>query len=269
MGEIGVVGNRAGRETRECAGWSGTVEPFSSFGLRHPGAAGKQLVARMNADSSAPASQNAARPRLALLNYGMGNLRSVAKAFEVSGAEVRVVERAEGIGDADGLVLPGVGALPDCVDALRTTGLGDAVKRWIAADRPFFGICLGMQALFEESEEGGCRGLGVFPGAVRRFRLPSEYKVPHMGWNPVQFRQAGSPLLAGLRAEGEPFYFVHSYHCVPADESLVFGECDYGGRFVAAIARGRCVATQFHPEKSQAAGLRLYRNFVDLCRVAG
>ena len=203
---------------------------------------------------------------MALLNYGMGNLRSVAKAFEVAGAEVGVVERAEAIGAADGLVLPGVGALPDCVAALEATGLGEAVRRWIGEDRPFFGICLGMQALFDSSEEGDCRGLGIFPGTVRRFRLPAAYKVPHMGWNPVVFRRAESPLAAGLRPEGEPFYFVHSYHCVPADPALVFGECDYGGPFVAAVARGRCVATQFHPEKSQAAGLRLYGNFVDLCR---
>ena len=221
----------------------------------------------MNSPSAVRDPQTAsARPRLALLNYGMGNLRSVAKAFEVSGAEVRVVERPEDIGAADGLVLPGVGALPDCVEALKATGLGAAVQRWIAEDRPFFGICLGMQALFEESEEGGCRGLGIFPGVVRRFRLPAEYKVPHMGWNPVVFRQPDSPFVAGLRREGEPFYFVHSYHCVPADDALTFGVCDYGGPFVAAIARGRCVATQFHPEKSQAAGLRLYRNFVDRCR---
>lgn len=221
----------------------------------------------MNPPSAARDPQSsAARPRLALLNYGMGNLRSVAKAFEVSGAEVHVVEKAEDIGAAAGLVLPGVGALPDCIEALKATGLGEAVRRWIEADRPFFGVCLGMQALFDASEEGDCRGLGIFPGTVKRFRLPAEYKVPHMGWNPVLFRQAGSPLAAGLRADGEPFYFVHSYHCVPTDRALVFGECDYGGPFVAAIARGRCVATQFHPEKSQAAGLRLYRNFVDLCR---
>jgi glutamine amidotransferase len=220
----------------------------------------------MNVPTSAPATPAARRPRLALLNYGMGNLRSVAKAFEVAGAEVRTVERADDIGAADGLVLPGVGALPDCVAALEATGLGVAVKRWIAEDRPFFGVCLGMQALFESSEEGDCRGLGVFPGVVRRFRLPAEYKVPHMGWNAVRFMPPGSPLAAGLRATGEPFYFVHSYHCVPADRALVFGECDYGGPFVAAIARGRCVATQFHPEKSQAAGLRLYGNFVELCR---
>ncbi|MBK8478703.1 MAG: imidazole glycerol phosphate synthase subunit HisH [Opitutaceae bacterium] len=220
----------------------------------------------MNPQSAVRDPQSSARPRLALVNYGMGNLRSVAKAFEVSGAEVRIVEQAVQIEGADGLVLPGVGALPDCVGALNASGLGEAVRRWIGEDRPFFGVCLGMQALFDSSEEGDCRGLGIFPGAVRRFRLPPELKVPHMGWNPVVFRQSGAALAAGMRPEGEPFYFVHSYHCVPADAALTFGECDYGGPFVAAIARGRCVATQFHPEKSQAAGLRLYRNFVGLCR---
>jgi glutamine amidotransferase len=214
-----------------------------------------------------PRFANAARPRLALLNYGYGQPAQRRKAFEVSGAEVRVVERAEGVGDADGLVLR---ALALCPTAWRRADVPArrGCETLDRGNRPFFGICLGMQALFEKSEEGGCRGLGVFPGAVRRFRLPAEYKVPHMGWNPVHFRQSGSPLLAGLRAEGEPVYFVHSYHCVPSDPSLVFGECDYGGRFVAAIARSRCVATQFHPEKSQAAGLRLYRNFVDVCRGA-
>lgn len=223
----------------------------------------------MNPPTNATAPQSAARPRLALVNYGMGNLRSVAKAFEVSGAQVQIVEQAAQIEGADGLVLPGVGALPDCVAALTSSGLGEAVRRWIGEDRPFFGVCLGMQALFDSSEEGDCRGLGIFPGTVRRFRLPAEYKVPHMGWNAVRFRQPGSPLVAGLRPEGEPFYFVHSYHCVPANDALTFGECDYAGPFVAAIARGRCVATQFHPEKSQAAGLRLYRNFVELCRPVG
>jgi glutamine amidotransferase len=223
----------------------------------------------MNPQSSVRDPQSAARPRLALVNYGMGNLRSVAKAFEVAGAEVKIVEQAAQIEGADGLVLPGVGALPDCVEALNASGLGEAVRRWIGQDRPFFGVCLGMQALFDSSEEGDCRGLGIFPGTVRRFRLQPGLKVPHMGWNPVVFRQPASPLAAGMRPEGEPFYFVHSYHCVPADGALTFGECDYGGAFVAAIARGRCVATQFHPEKSQAAGLRLYRNFVGLCRAEG
>jgi glutamine amidotransferase len=161
------------------------------------------------------------------------------------------------------LVLPGVGALRDCVASLRATQLDLTVRDWIAADRPFLGICLGMQALFEKSEEGGgVTGLGIFGGEVVRFRRPAELKIPHMGWNTVRFVQADSPLARGLTNEGESFYFVHSYHCVPREKSLVLAECDYGGAFTAAIGRGRCFATQFHPEKSQAKGLQIYRNFV-------
>jgi glutamine amidotransferase len=118
-----------------------------------------------------------------------------------------------------------------------------------------------MQALFERSEEGGVEGLGVFRGEVVRFRRPPDCKIPHMGWNTVRFVQPASPLAAGLAADGEAFYFVHSYHCVPTDPALVLAECDYRGVFCAAIARGRCFATQFHPEKSQAKGLQIYRNF--------
>jgi len=242
-------------------------------------------------------NENETPPTLAVIDYGMGNLRSVAKALEVVGANVRVVTRPEEVGAAAGLVLPGVGALADCISALRASGFDQKIREWIAADRPFLGICLGMQALFEGSEEGAeefgelaslgvdaaCRaavgasgetqaqadsltpGLGIFPGTVRRFRLPPEYKVPHMGWNTVRFTQPDSPLLAGLATEGEAFYFVHSYYCAPRDRDIVLAECDYGGAFTAAIARGNCYATQFHPEKSQTRGLQLYRNFVNVC----
>ncbi len=200
---------------------------------------------------------------IAVIDNGICNLRSVTKALEAVGAAPQVVRTPAEVeaADAAGLVLPGVGALRDCVASLRATGLSETVKAWIAADRPFLGVCLGMQALFERSEEGGVTGLGVFPGEVRRFRLPSEFKVPHMGWNTVQFVQPHSPLGEGLAVSGESFYFVHSYYCVPADRSLVLAECDYGGPFTAAIGRGVCFATQFHPEKSQAKGLQIYRNF--------
>ncbi len=200
---------------------------------------------------------------MAVIDTGICNLRSVTKALEAVGASIRVVRSPEEVAasGASGLVLPGVGALRDCVASLRATGLDSTVRGWIAADRPFLGVCLGMQALFEQSEEGNITGLGVFPGRVVRFRRPPEFKIPHMGWNTVRFIQPGSPLTAGLAADGEAFYFVHSFHCVPADAALVLGECDYGGAFTAAIARGRCFATQFHPEKSQAKGLRIYRNF--------
>jgi glutamine amidotransferase len=169
-------------------------------------------------------------------------------------------------------VLPGVGALRDCVASLRATGLAESVRAWIAADRPFLGVCLGMQALFEHSEEGaagGTEGLGIFPGRVVRFQRPAEFKIPHMGWNTVHFTQPASPLRDGLDIEGESFYFVHSFHCVPADPALVLGECDYGGVFAAAIGRGRCFATQFHPEKSQAKGLQIYRNFAAVAAAVG
>ncbi len=203
---------------------------------------------------------------IAVIDNGICNLRSVTKALEAVGATVRVVRTPIEVeaAEADGLVLPGVGALRDCVASLRATGLDATVRDWIAADQPFLGVCLGMQALFDHSEEGGgegTAGLGIFPGRVRRFVRPPEFKIPHMGWNAVRFTQPGSALREGLITEGEAFYFVHSFHCQPADPSLVLAECDYGGVFTAAIARGRCFATQFHPEKSQAKGLQIYRNF--------
>lgn len=201
-------------------------------------------------------------PRIAVIDYGMGNLRSVAKAVETAGGNVQVITKPQELDSADGLVLPGVGALADCVSALRETGLGEAVREWIAADRPFLGVCLGLQALFDSSEEADTEGLGIFPGKVVRFRLPPEYKVPHMGWNTVSIKQPDSALVAGLPSEGEAFYFVHSYYCVPSDPTLILAECDYGVKFTAAIARGRCFATQFHPEKSQTKGIQIYRNFV-------
>jgi glutamine amidotransferase len=173
---------------------------------------------------------------------------------------VRTPDEIEASG-ATGLVLPGVGALRDCVAALRAAKLDATVREWIAADRPFLGVCLGMQALFEHSEEGDITGLGIFPGKVVRFQRPPEFKIPHMGWNTVRFLQPNSPLAAGIQPDGEAFYFVHSFYCVPEDPALVLAECDYGGNFTAAIGRGRFFATQFHPEKSQAKGLQIYRNF--------
>ena len=204
---------------------------------------------------------------IAVIDTGICNLRSVTKALEAVGASIRVVHTPAEVAavNASGLVLPGVGALRDCVASLRTSGLDATVRDWIAADKPFLGVCLGMQALFERSEEGGgVTGLGVFRGQVVRFQRPREFKIPHMGWNAVHFVQSRSPLHAELSTDGEAFYFVHSYHCVPADPALVLGECDYGGTFCAAIGQGRCFATQFHPEKSQAKGLQIYRNFAAL-----
>jgi glutamine amidotransferase len=201
---------------------------------------------------------------IAVIDTGICNLRSVTKALEAVGAAPRVVRTPSEVARANarGLVLPGVGALRDCLAALRTTKLDTTVREWIAADRPFLGVCLGMQALFDQSEEGGgVVGLGIFRGQVVRFRRPAAFKIPHMGWNTLNFLQRDSALAAGLMPDGEAFYFVHSFHCVPADRSLILAECDYGGAFTAAIGRGGCFATQFHPEKSQAKGLQIYRNF--------
>lgn len=203
------------------------------------------------------------RTMIAVIDTGICNLRSVTKALEAVGASIRVVHSPEEVMamNARGIVLPGVGALRDCVASLRASKLDAVVRDWISADRPFLGVCLGMQALFEHSEEGDISGLGIFPGRVVKFQRPREFKIPHMGWNTVRFVQPLSALGAQLSASGEAFYFVHSYHCVPQDASLVLAECDYGGAFCAAIARGRVFATQFHPEKSQAKGLQIYRNF--------
>jgi glutamine amidotransferase len=206
---------------------------------------------------------------IAVIDTGICNLRSVTKALEAVGAEARVVRTPAELKAAgtDGLVLPGVGALRDCVASLRASRMDHAVRDWIKADRPFLGVCLGMQALFEGSEEGNVQGLGIFPGRVRRFRLPPGFKIPHMGWNTLRFRDPASPLAAELGA-GEAFYFVHSFYCEPADPALVLAECDYGGPFPAIVSRGRAFATQFHPEKSQAKGLQIYRNFAAVAAAA-
>ena len=207
---------------------------------------------------------------IAVIDTGICNLRSVTKALEAVGASIKVVHTPTEVAasNARGLVLPGVGALRDCVASLRASRLDAVVRDWIAADKPFLGVCLGMQALFEFSEEGDIGGLGIFPGQVLRFRRPPEFKIPHMGWNTVHFVQPHSPLAADLAADGENFYFVHSFYCQPSDPSLVLAECDYGGAFCAAIGRGRVFATQFHPEKSQAKGLQVYRNFAAVAAAA-
>jgi glutamine amidotransferase len=201
--------------------------------------------------------------RVAVIDSGICNLRSVTKALEAVGAMPVVVHSPADVdaSGAGGLVLPGVGALRDCVYSLRASKLDSTVREWIMGDRPFLGVCLGMQALFDGSEEGQVKGLGIFSGRVVRFRVEPPLKVPHMGWNSVRFVQRGTALQEGLAEMGESFYFVHSFHCVPDDRKLVLAECDYGAPFVAAIARGRVYATQFHPEKSQAKGLQIYRNF--------
>jgi len=202
-----------------------------------------------------------AKPRIALVDYGMGNLASVAKALERSGADVSITESTAAVRDAAAVVLPGVGAFRDAAARLEQSGLGAAVLERIAAGTPFLGVCLGLQLLFESSAEGGRRsGLGVFAGTVER--LQTGLKVPHIGWNELEWAPAGAGMARGLPAAAA-VYFVHSYAAVPADPSIVAASTDYGGRVVAAVARDNVWAVQFHPEKSSVVGLDLLANFVE------
>jgi glutamine amidotransferase len=201
---------------------------------------------------------------IAIIDYQMGNLRSVQKGFEKVGHVATITSNPADLLTADRVVLPGVGAFGDCIAELRRRDLVGPIKDVIASGKPFLGICLGMQVLFEVGYEGGqFEGLGVLPGKVVRFQnLPAELKVPHMGWNRGRFLRR-PPALAGLE-DGTFFYFVHSYHCVPDDPAIVAVECDYGHPFCAAVWNDNVFATQFHPEKSQAEGLKILKNFAEL-----
>jgi len=205
---------------------------------------------------------------IAIVDYGMGNLRSVQKALEKAGAEARVVHAPEEVDQADKLVLPGVGAFRDAAAHLREQGFVEPILRFIRSGRPFLGICLGLQLLFDVSyEDGEHRGLGVLAGKVVRFDfrdIPEArgFKIPHMGWNQVRWDRP-CPLLEGL-SSGEYFYFVHSYYVDPVDPAVRLGRCEYGVTFTAMAWRDNVYATQFHPEKSQRAGLAILRNFVAL-----
>ena len=212
---------------------------------------------------------------IAVIDYGMGNLRSVAKAIEhvAPGRTVCVTDDPLEVERAGRVVFPGQGAMPDCMRELDARGLRSAVMA-AAANKPFLGICIGLQMLFERSEEGDVPGLGLFHGRVRRFSAPSmvdaagaRLKVPHMGWNRVRQLRA-HPLWDGIE-DGARFYFVHSYYVDTADQALVTGESDYAHPFTCAIARDNVFAVQFHPEKSAAAGLRLLANFVGWQAVGG
>jgi glutamine amidotransferase len=207
---------------------------------------------------------DAGPPRVAVVDYGMGNLASVAKALERTGADVRVTESAAELRAAAAVVLPGVGAFRDAAARLEQTGLAAVLLERIAAGTPFLGVCLGLQLLFESSAEGGRRpGLGVLPGTVERLR--TTLKVPHIGWNELEWTAAGAGMAAGLPAR-PAVYFVHSYAAVPADRALVAATTDYGCPVVAAVARDTVWAVQFHPEKSSTVGLALLANFVARAR---
>ena len=201
---------------------------------------------------------------IGIVDYDIGNLRSVQKAFQHVGGEAVFVRTPEEISRVDALVLPGVGAFGDCVRSLAASGMWNDVLAWAKSERPFFGICVGYQMLFESSEEApGEKGLGVFAGEVRRFSDKHALKIPQIGWNTVTVKQPEAPFLEGV-STGDFVYFVHSYYAQPRDSSIIALETTYGDAFAAAVARGNLFATQFHPEKSQRAGLQMLKNFVEL-----
>jgi len=209
------------------------------------------------------------KPRVALVDYGAGNLRSVAKALERSEIDVVVTDAPDVVRSTDGVVLPGVGAFADAMRELTRSGLVDAVKDVVASDRPFLGICFGLQLLFDVGEEHGeTPGFGLLRGRVQRFPDKDEngqpLRVPQIGWNEVRY-SGDHPMVEAL-PERDIYYFVHSYRPVPEDESIIVGRTDYGGEFAAAVAKDDIFAVQFHPEKSQSAGKRLldaYRVWLD------
>lgn len=205
-----------------------------------------------------------------VIDYGMGNLRSVSKALESLGAEVCVTDKPGDVAKAKKVILPGVGAFPAAMRELESRGLDQAVCEAVRSGRPYLGICLGLQLLFEESDEGEgkTKGLGLLPGRVLRFPVESKngaLKVPHMGWNQVSRSKAAGdcPLLKDIPEESF-FYFVHSYYGLPKDTGIVALETDYGVRFASMVWKDNLYATQFHPEKSQALGLKLLENFIRL-----
>jgi glutamine amidotransferase len=202
---------------------------------------------------------------IALLDYGSGNLRSVHKALLKVGAEVRVAKTPGEIGAARAMVLPGVGAFDDCINAMRKQELLEAAREFIKSGKPFLGICVGYQALFERSEEfNSCAaGLGIFEGSVVRFSEKNGLKIPQIGWNQLEIANSKCPLYRGV-ASGSYVYFVHSFFPKPVDASIVATRTEYGETFASSVWRDNVFATQFHPEKSQKVGLQLLKNFVEL-----
>ncbi len=197
---------------------------------------------------------------LAVIDYDSGNLRSVAKALELTGVTPLVTSNPDDLAAADAVIFPGVGSAPAAMQALRKRGLVQPLRDYVASGRPFLGVCLGLQLLMDRTEEGDTQCLGIIPGVVRR--LPPGIKVPHMGWNSVRL-QKPHPVFDGIPQDSF-FYFVHSYYAVPSEPDGEIGATDYGVIFCSAYARGNLIATQFHPEKSGDTGTRIYRNFCAL-----
>jgi imidazole glycerol-phosphate synthase subunit HisH len=205
-----------------------------------------------------------ARRRIGVIDYGMGNRRSVQKALEHVGAEAAITSDPDALRAADGLVLPGVGAFPQGMRNLEALGLAELIHEQVARGVPLLGICLGMQLLFDSSEElGGATGLGLIPGHVTRLQTNGQ-RIPHIGWNEVRFERP-SALTAELPERGYPFYHVHSFAARPADPDTVIGTTEYGERFASIVERERVLGVQFHPEKSSRDGLRMLHGFVGVC----
>jgi glutamine amidotransferase len=198
--------------------------------------------------------------KLVVIDYQSGNLRSVAKALESTGVRPLITGDPDELGDADGLVLPGVGSGPAAMAALKQRGLVEPLREYVASGRPFLGVCLGLQLLMERTDEGDAPCLDIISGEVKR--LPATLKVPHMGWNTVRL-EVGGPLFQDIPQDSH-FYFVHSYYAAPQDAAAVAGTTEYGIPFCSIYARDNVVATQFHPEKSGPVGLQFYKNFVDM-----
>jgi len=200
--------------------------------------------------------------KVGVIDYGTGNLKSVVKAFEHLGAEVSLIHVSKDADEVDALVFPGQGTFDQCMGSLKQTGLDNLIKKWVAEDKPYFGICLGLQVLFCSSEEGSRKGLGLFDGKVKRFRLGIEYKIPHMGWNEIKVQNSSS-VFRNL-ADNNHAYFIHSYEFIPNDKKIVSLTTNYGKDVVAAISFKNIYGAQFHPEKSQNTGIKILTNFLNL-----
>ena len=198
---------------------------------------------------------------IGIIDYGMGNLGSVTNAFRFLELDAKIICRKQEMDSCHALLLPGVGAFGDCMSHMVEHDFVDPIGQWIGAGKPLMGICLGLQALFESSEESpGTPGLGIFPGAVKKFNLPRELKVPQIGWNRIKEVQLGCPMFDGID-DGSFFYLVHSYYVCPEENAIVAGTTNYGIDYCSCAWKDNVFATQFHPEKSQTAGLRMLRNF--------
>ena len=199
--------------------------------------------------------------KIGIIDYGMGNLGSVSNACRFLELDAEIIAAPGQLDSCRAMILPGVGAFGDCMAHLVEHRFVDPIKEWIASGKPFMGICLGLQALFQRSEESpGVAGLGVFDGTVKRFDIAPELKVPQIGWNAVNQKQPGCPMFSDIDS-GAYFYFVHSFYVDPADKGIVAGETNYGLEYCSAVWKDNVFAAQFHPEKSQAAGLQMLRNF--------